>query len=673
MAIKVCYWYSVKTEIYIPTPRVNESFFPMVAHSTTRIAILDCGAQYTKVIDRRLRHLNIETVIYPVDVALAVLQKAGLGGIIISGGPHSVYEANSPQCDAGLFDLGVPVLGICYGMQLMMQHHGGVVEACARKEYGETTIDVDVAHPLFQGLEPQQRVLMSHGDSVTQLGEGFTAIATSHSKHGDEAVSIHAAVAHATKPLIGLQFHPEVELTEQGEAMMEHFVFDICGLTGNFKLEDRLETMLTELRQQVGNHPVFVLVSGGVDSSVVAAALTKALKPEQVFAVHMNTGLMRQGESDLVCDALKAIGLRHLKRLDAQAFFLDFCTEDDAGKRIGPLKQATDPEEKRRLIGDAFFRLIDAEMKQTLEEAGIDASTVYLAQGTLRPDLIESGNRDVSATAHKIKTHHNDVPLIQQQRQKGLIVEPNRDLHKDEVRRVGRMLGLPEALVIRQPFPGPGLGVRVICANKPYGLEQYDAIQQQVHAIAEEFHVKACLLPIRTVGVQGDGRSYSFVAALEAVEWDSVPAMEHLRHVGQEITNRVKAINRVAINLSSECPLPHELKTITPTTLQPDVIQQLQGWDDTVTTHMQNHAHFDAISQLLAVSLPVDGQNKGRRSVAIRGVVTSDFMTARPALIGKELPEGCLTHLSSVLKQDAALAHVFYDITSKPPATVEWE
>jgi GMP synthase (glutamine-hydrolysing) len=638
-----------------------------------RIAILDCGAQYTKVIDRQLRQMNIETVIFPVEATRETLETAKLAGIILSGGPHSVYEPGAPKCDPCVFELGIPVLGICYGMQLMTHFHGGHVEACVRKEYGETTIEVDTSHPLFQGLETSQHVLMSHGDSVMRLGEGFQAIATSHATHGETTVAIHAAVAHQHLPLVGVQFHPEVELTEHGTAMLRQFAMGMCGLTGEFKLERRLEHMLDELRAQVGNHPVFVLVSGGVDSSVVAAALAKALPPEQVFAVHMNTGLMRQQESDLVCDALKAIGLKHLTRLDAQAFFLDFCSEDDAGTPIGPLCTATDPEEKRRLIGDAFFRLIDAEIKKTLEAAGVDASTVFLAQGTLRPDLIESGNRDVSATAHKIKTHHNDVPLIQQQREKGLIVEPNRDLHKDEVRQVGRLLGLPEALVIRQPFPGPGLGVRVLCATEPYGLERYDAVQEHAMALAHEYGARACVLPVRTVGVQGDGRTYSFVVALETPEWDTPEGFVAVRHLAREMTNRIPAVNRVALNLDASCPLPSSIKQITPTLLQPDVIEQLQRWDATVTEHMQHHADFAAISQLLAVTVPVDGQNQNRRSVAIRAVVTSDFMTARPALIGKELPPGCLSALASRLKTDPQVAYVFYDITSKPPATVEWE
>jgi GMP synthase (glutamine-hydrolysing) len=585
-----------------------------------------------------------------------------------------VYEEDSPQCDAGLFDLGVPVLGICYGMQLMMQHFGGVVESCARKEYGETVIDVDSAHPLFKGMDAQQQVLMSHGDSVTTLGEGFSQIAVSKADHNGEAVEVMAAVGHASKPFYGLQFHPEVELSINGEDMLKHFLFDICAVSGAFTLDTRLDDMLDELRAQVGDAPVFVLVSGGVDSSVVAAALAKALPPEQVYAVHINTGLMRKNESDLVCEALKAIGLRNLKRLDAQEFFLNFTTEDDDGETIGPLNEATDPEEKRRLIGDAFFRLIDKEMNETLATAGIDPKGVMLAQGTLRPDLIESGNKDVSKTAQKIKTHHNDVPLIQQQREKGLIVEPNRDLHKDEVRQVGRLLGLPEELVIRQPFPGPGLGVRILCANQPFGVNRYDGLNAELQKILKEYGMKGCLLPVRTVGVQGDGRTYSYCAAIEYGKFDSVEGFQQLRHVAREVPNRIKAVNRLAVNIAGNIlPVPKEIKTITPTTLTPDVIRHLQKLDATVTDAFMTDAHFDKISQLLSVMIPIDVKGEGRRALAIRGVVTSDFMTARPAEIGKEIPVGFLTKLGKKLAIDGNVSQVLYDITGKPPATVEWE
>jgi GMP synthase (glutamine-hydrolysing) len=306
---------------------------------------------------------------------------------------------------------------------------------------------------------------------------------------------------------------------------------------------------------------------------------------------------MRLNESDLVCDALTALGLKHLKRLDAQEAFLSACGVNEAGQAIGPLSTETDPEAKRQLIGDTFFHLIDAEMKATVTEHGLVAEKIMLAQGTLRPDLIESGNRDISKTAHKIKTHHNDVALIQQQRALGLVIEPNKDLHKDEVREVGRLLGLPEALVVRQPFPGPGLGVRVLCANQPYGLDQYDDLNAKLHAILAEDGLTGCLLPVRTVGVQGDGRTYAFVAAINAPLYDTPAGLAILQKVAKAIPNQLAGVNRLALNLLSATQLlPTAIKTIVPTTLVPDVIEPLQQIDDTVTQTFMTQADFASIS-----------------------------------------------------------------------------
>ncbi|MCX5920565.1 MAG: glutamine-hydrolyzing GMP synthase [Candidatus Melainabacteria bacterium] len=663
----------------VSTPNTTpQTLLEATALNTGKIAILDCGAQYTKVIDRRIRQQAVETVIYPLEVPLETLKAAGLSGIILSGGPHSVYEPNAPRCDAGIFQLGVPVLGICYGMQLMTHLFGGVVAGCSHKEYGETTIQLlpEVACPLFAGLETNQLVLMSHGDSVTQLGEGFVETAVSITPHADGTqTKVVAGIAHTEKPFYGVQFHPEVELTENGEAMLNQFLFAVCKVTPSFSVENRLAGLIADIQAQAQNHPVFVLLSGGVDSSVVAALLLKALGGDQVFGVHVNTGLMRLNESDLVCDALTALGLKHLKRLDAQEAFLSATAVNEAGQAIGPLRTEIDPEAKRQLIGDTFFHLIDAEMKATVAEHGLVAEKIMLAQGTLRPDLIESGNRDISKTAHKIKTHHNDVALIQQQRALGLVIEPNKDLHKDEVREVGRLLGLPEALVVRQPFPGPGLGVRVLCANEAFGLEQYDTLNAKLHAILAEDGLTGCLLPVRTVGVQGDGRTYAFVAGINAPNYDTPEGLAVLQKVAKAIPNRLAGVNRLALNLLSvTSPLPAELKTIVPTTLVPEVIEPLQQIDDVVTQAFLAKADFASISQLLTVCLPVGvGGEVPKRSVAIRGVVTSDFMTARPAWWGKEMPFGFLPALASQLHQHYGLAYVFYDLTGKPPATVEWE
>lgn len=632
-----------------------------------KVALLDCGAQYTKVIDRRVRELNVNTEIFPVSVAASEL-KGRFSGIILSGGPNSVYDADSPQCDPAIFELGVPVLGICYGMQLMNRHFGGTVLPSPTKEYGETEITIATDCLLFDGLEAQQHVLMSHGDSVGEPAPGFRIAGKSSNTHHKDVVVV---IENAMAGFYGVQFHPEVDLSLNGGKMLENFLYKVCKLTGSHVLGDRLHETLDAIRQQVGDKKVFVLVSGGVDSSVTAALLVKALGPDQVYAVHIDSGMMRHNESDLVCDALKAIGLKTLERVNAEQIFLNATTEID-GRTVGPLCQTTDPEEKRRIIGDVFYHLVT----DAIRRSGLNLDETFIAQGTLRPDLIESGNKEVSGQAHTIKTHHNDVPLIQEQRKKGLIVEPNRDWHKDEVRKVGRMLGLPEALVVRHPFPGPGLAIRTICTQQAFLTDEYDATNAALKALATEAGMEALLLPVQSVGVQGDSRTYSYVAALkgdwQAMDWAA------LRALAQKIPNRIHKVNRVALLLNDKT-LPGELKTITPTLLNPETLATLRGVDHVVTEAFREAGLYDSISQLFTVMLPIHpGCAEAKASFVMRAVLTSDYMTARPAPLGadasgKGIPKEFIRNLTEELSRRPEVDWVMYDITGKPPATVEWE
>lgn len=626
---------------------------PLALPKTDKVAILDCGAQYTKVIDRRVRELNIDTEIFPLEVDPAELIAAGVDALILSGGPGSVYDPTSPHCDPKLFELGLPVFGICYGMQLMNDHFGGVIEGTDTKEYGVTAIDIEKDSPLFEGLADQQIVLMSHGDSTVQLAPGFRVIGISKS-HGDHEVV--AAIEDPQRKMVGVQFHPEVELTENGQEILKNFLYGVCGMTGNFILEDRLEQSIAQIQQQVGDRNVLVLVSGGVDSSVTAALLLKALGPERVYAVHIDSGLMRHEESDLVCDALLDLGFKHLRRMNAEREFLS------------PLGQLSDPELKRRVIGDVFYQLT----QKAIAEANLDLEQTMIAQGTLRPDLIESGNPDVSATAHTIKTHHNDVPIIQEQRKKGLIIEPNRDWHKDEVRQIGRLLGLPEALVIRQPFPGPGLAIRMLCTDRPFLTGEFDAYQEQLQSLidSEGLPLQGCLLPVKSVGVQGDARSYSYLAAI-AGDYESIDAIK-LQRLAQNIPNQIHAVNRVVLVLNKS-ELPPSIKTTTKTYLNHQTISKLRQLDHIVTSAFQNAGYLADISQLLTVLVPVDTTDQQGHSVAIRGVVTSDYMTARPVAWGQEVPWEFMQVLAKKLTEVAGVDLVMVDLTGKPPATVEYE
>lgn len=618
-----------------------------------KVAIIDCGAQYTKVIDRRVRELKVCTEIFPIDVNPSAIRNGGFAGIILSGGPGSVYEENAPKCQPGIFDLGLPVLGICYGMQLIADHFGGTVHSWHLKEYGVMDIVVGEAESdLFWNLNGVQRVLMSHGDSVAEVPAEFRVTAYTKSRQDHE--KIIAAIESRAKKMYGVQFHPEVELSENGQTMIRNFLYEICGLTGNFQLDDRLDNAIADIRRTVGDKQVFVLVSGGVDSSVTAALLVKALGPDRVFAVHIDSGLMRLDESDTVCEALKNLGLTHLRRIDAEKHFLS------------RLAGITDPEEKRQIIGQVFYDLIEAAIR----EANLDLNETFIAQGTLRPDLIESGNIGVSATAQKIKTHHNDVPVIQEQRKKGLIVEPNRDWHKDEVREVGRMLGLPEFLIMRQPYPGPGLGIRVICTEKPFMTDHFSSTNVRLAEMATKHGLQGSILPVRTVGVQGDQRSYRYIAAL-AGDY-SKKSWDELAGLAQEITNNLHEINRVALILN-EVELPETIHEITPTHLTPEIVHKIRRLDAIVAEAFQAEDLYDDISQLLAVLVPVDLTNQGGHSVAIRAVMTSDYMTARPAALFEEIPTDFIQRLADRLYGEPDIDLVMYDITSKPPATVEWE
>jgi len=628
------------------------------------VAILDCGGQYTKVIDRKIRELGVRSEIFPLDVSPSAL--AEFDGIVLSGGPSSVWGEERPDCDPGIWTLGLPVLGICYGMQLLAAHTGGEVSQ-ASGEYGVTEVEVDPVSPLFAGLEPRQQVLMSHGDSVQKLGPGFRVTGRSSDAVG--------AIADEERRLYGVQFHPEVDLTEEGRAMLANFLHGVCALEGNYVLEDRIETAVAKIRETVGEHPVLVLVSGGVDSAVSAALLLEALGSDRVYAVHVDHGLMRKDESDRICEVLGEMGLEHLVRIDGQEMFFHDTVEvegetgetdenGDAGV-LGPLTSLVDPEEKRQLIGEIFLKAL-REAAFGLE---LDFDQTFWAQGTLRPDLIESGNPSISGYAQKIKTHHNDIELVRKARAEGRVIETNWDWHKDEVRQVARMLGLPEEIAGRQPFPGPGLAVRLIADHGSGGptVDQARAVAEAVHDWNSAYG--GTVVPVKTVGVQGDQRSYRFLAlaagphggSLEDTDW------EGLGRLGNRLANRFDYVNRTGYLLNHrEVPpgIDHH-----PTYITEETVDLLRELDAIVTRHLT----LPTISQAFAVLLPIG--RGGAYSVAVRTFVTDDFMTGRPARVGAEVPLDVVERLSAEIEAGFSdrIDLVVWDVTSKPPATVEWQ
>lgn len=608
-----------------------------------KVAVLDCGGQYTKVIDRRVREMSVRSDIFPLGVGAADLR--GYSGVILSGGPASVWADDSPRYDPGLFDLPVPFLGICYGMQLINQHFGGVVRSTGGREYGETSVDVDPLCPLFAGLEPTQRVLMSHGDSVERLADGFRVAGRSQ--------DVVAAICHSERPIYGVQFHPEVDLTEHGRAMLGSFVYRICGLRGSYAMEDRIRASIDMIRTRVGRSRVVVLVSGGVDSAVTAALLLKALEPQQIHAIHVDHGLMRKDESDLVCENLARLGLGNLVRLNAWDDFYGTPVAE-GGRVIGPLSRTTDPEEKRRIIGTLFVQVVD----RAARELGLEHD-VFLAQGTLRPDLIESGNPDVSGYANRIKTHHNDVDLIREARARGRVIETNWDWHKDEVRDVARRLGIDERVASRQPFPGPGLAIRMICTEARERVSADQARQFAGRIAGSGFDGR--VVPLRTVGVQGDNRSYRYLAVLERAQR---PSWEALARLGADIPNRLDFVNRVAYVVDGSLAGAEVFAAL----LSKAALDLLREADAVVRAELDR----PPVSQTFPVLLPFG--HGGRFSVALRAVITQDYMTGRPAWVGRDLEPAALDRLAGRLRKAVPqIDLILYDVTGKPPATVEWE
>lgn len=618
-----------------------------------KLAILDAGAQYGKVIDRRSRELGVESIILPLDTPSSELKN--YKAIIISGSSNSVDDDNAPKYDPAIFSLNIPVLGVCYGMQLMNYSSGGKVIKGNTREDGPCTIDVNPESSLFSGLEKKEQVLMSHGDSVTPdtLASGFKAIAFSKN-------NIIAAIENPSKKLYGVQFHPEVDLTTNGKKIIKNFLYSVAGFSGDYTVEDRQKQAIDYIQNAVGNKKVLMLVSGGVDSTVCAVLLAKAIDPKNIYALHIDNGFMRKDESFNVKQILKDVGV-NIVVVDASNDFYNG-TSEVKGKVVGPLKKITNSEEKRAIIGDTFMRV----SQKAIQDLKLDPKDVILAQGTLRPDLIESASHVVSGNAATIKTHHNDTPEVRKLRDEGRVIEPLKDYHKDEVRALGASLGIPVELVWRQPFPGPGLAVRIICAKKPFMTDDFDAINESLKQYCSA-DLSVTLLPIQTVGVQGDGRTYSYLAAISGKkDWNKLFAL------AQEIPKKIHQINRVAYIFGDKIDGP--IKEVTPTYLDVETIKQLQTADDIANKILFKHSLVRTLSQVPIVSFPIAFGINGNRSIAIRTFITNDFMTGVPALPGKDITEEVLEELvSEILKNTPNISRVAYDLTSKPPGTTEWE
>ena len=500
------------------------------------ILILDFGGQYNQLIARRVRECDVYSEVVPYDITLEKIKEKNPKGIIFTGGPASVYGEDSPKCADGIFELGIPVLGICYGMQLMSHTLGGKVASATTREYGETSVNIDNSSKLFESFDDKNIFLMSHTDYVEAVPEGFKKIAYT-------SVCPNAAMENAEKKLYGIQFHPEVNNSVNGTQVIRNFLYNVCNCSGDWVMASFVEEQIKSLKEKIGDKKALCALSGGVDSSVAAVLLSKAIG-KNLTCIFVDHGLLRKNEGDEV------------EKIFTDNYDLNFIRVNAKERFLEKLAGVTDPETKRKIIGEEFIRVFEEEAKKI-------GTVDYLVQGTIYPDVIESG----LGKGTTIKSHHNVGGLPDYVDFKE-IVEPLRDLFKDEVRKTGLELGIPENLVYRQPFPGPGLAIRVIgdiTDDKLTILKDADAIFREEIALAgldkEINQYFAVLTNLRSVGVMGDDRTYDYTVALRAVTtsdfmtavWSKIP-YEILEKVSARIVNEVKHVNRVVYDITGKPP-----------------------------------------------------------------------------------------------------------------------
>jgi len=601
-----------------------------------RIAVVDFGGQYAHLIATKVRRQRVLAEIrQPEDHVDAF---AGMKGIILSGSP-SLASGDEGGFNQAILDLDVPILGFCFGHQEIAKRYGGRVEHC-KSEYGPARLEVTGETPVFAGLPRNQTVWMSHQDTVVSVGDGFREVGVSFDHDG--TTHRYAAIADEERRRYGFQYHPEVDDTEHGEAMLRNFVVDVCGCRGDWTMARHLQEQIEAVRAEVGSRKVFLLASGGVDSTVCARLLGEALGPDQLYLLHIDNGLMRKDESRQVIEEFRTAGLgKNLHFVDASDRFL------------AALDGVIEPEKKRRAIGDTFIQVFEDEARR------LDLGDMLLAQGTIYPDTIETGG---TKRADTIKTHHNRVPIIEEMIRAGRVIEPLRDLYKVEVRELAEALGIASSLIWRHPFPGPGLGVRLLCSDGhlPAGHDPAH-VQPLINAQLTGTSLRGWLLPVKSVGVKADLRTYE-----QPVMLSGDARHETLMSVAAQIYGRVPGINRCVLDLSGRGLQSARPVAAGMTRARLDLLREA---DDIVMRAVARHGLMRAIWQFPTAMLPLSIDGHGRELVILRPVLSERGMTARPAA----LPHALIDEIRGPILSLDGVSGLVLDLTTKPPGTIEWE
>jgi len=597
-----------------------------------QIAIIDFGSQYTHLITRRIRQLGVLANIYPTDIKAKDLK--GVKGIILSGGPRSVHDKTAIKYDKNLFDLKVPVLGLCYGHQLIAYHFGGQVKPGKTKEYGFANLKLVKTSKLLKGISSSSKIWMSHGDSVSKLPKDFMAT-------GKTLDCPIAAMADEERKIYGLQFHPEVTHTQAGMKILNNFIFNVCRCKKDWSLEKYWQQIIKEVKAIVGKRSVFLLVSGGVDSTVCFALLEKILGKVRVFGLHIDNGFMRLNESKQVKQALAKVGFDDLMVIDSADQFLE------------AIKGVVDPETKREIIGRTFLEVKNDVMK--LEK--MNQRDWILGQGTIYPDTIETGG---TKHADKIKTHHNRVEAVLKLMRLGALVEPLAGLYKDEVRAIGKKLGLPNSLINRHPFPGPGLSIRTLCKGEASPPHRRKVINNKLQKIVGS-RLKVTVLPLKSVGVQGDNRTYRHPALIQGkASW------QKLHDLSVRITNEMSEVNRV-VYLVKPTKIDFRKLKIKKAYLTKERLDLLRQVDALVNKELRRHKIYNQIWQFPVVLAPIG--LGGGETVILRPIESLEAMTVN----FYPMKQSILNSITSKILKVPGIDLVMYDVTNKPPGTIEWE